>query len=164
MKARFAEKANYWATTVHPTKSQGEIIELLEEFGAVNYQMMQGQVSGRFAWLIRFEWQGRSYRFTFTPLECKAPDKVKTFGSKRRAHLEQSKFQMGRIAVHFTKAILTAAEAHPHALFGFMELPETVSEGGLPRTAGELDISGVVSALPADMRMLLSPEDGGGDG
>ena len=43
MKVRFAEKANYWATTVHPAKSQGEIIELLEEFGAVNYQMMQGQ-------------------------------------------------------------------------------------------------------------------------
>lgn len=31
---RHAEDANYWQTTVHPAKSQGEIIEMLEDFGA----------------------------------------------------------------------------------------------------------------------------------
>lgn len=56
---------------------------------------------------------------------------------------------MGRIAVHFVKAILTAAEAHPHTLFGFVELPEAeMHPGGLPVTAGELDASGLTSALP----------------
>ncbi|MEM7342988.1 MAG: hypothetical protein AAF485_01985 [Chloroflexota bacterium] len=148
MHTRYAEQANYWQTTVHPAKSQGEIIELLEDFGATNYQITQGQAQSQYAWLIRFEWQSRSYRFTFTPLVCEYPDTERKFGGKKRTHLEQSKYQMGRIAVHFVKAILTAAETHPHALFGFMELPETASNGGLPRTAGELDTGGIVSALP----------------
>lgn len=155
MTARYAEDANYFQTTIHPAKSQGEIIELLEDFGAINYQIMTGQAQGRFAWMVRFEWQGKSYRFAFTPLECKSPDAIKKFGTKRHSHAEQSKYQMGRIAVHFTKAILTAAEAHPHALFGFMELPETATDGRPPKTAGELDSSGVVSALADDVRVLI---------
>lgn len=161
MQARYAEEANYWETTVHPAKSQAEIIELLEDFGAANYQIMQGQAGGRFAWLVRFEWQGQSYRFMFIPLECKNASKESGFGGKRRRHEEQARYQMGRIAVHFTKAILTAAEAHPHALFGFLELPGTERPGGLPHTAGELDISGIVSALPMieAPALLTEPED-----
>jgi hypothetical protein len=149
MMARFAEEANYWNTTVHPAKSQAEIIEMLEDFGAANLMVAQGQANGRLAWMVRFEWQGDSYRFTFIPLECKDPDKTSSFGGKRRSHGEQARYQMGRIAVHFVKAILTAAEAHPHALFGFIELPEAgMHPGGLPVTAGELDVSGLTSALP----------------
>lgn len=156
MTTRYAEDANYWSTTVHPAKSKAEIEEMLDDFGATQQMTAKGQVNGRTAWLIRFVWQERSYRFTFAPLECKDPSKMASFGGKRRAHLEQSEYQMGRIAVHFVKAILTAAEAHPHALFGFMELPETAtSEGGMPRTAGEMDISGVMSALPAPSEFLL---------
>ena len=145
---RFAEEANYWTTTVHPAKSQAAIIELLEDFGAMSYQIMQGKAGGRFAWLVRFEWEGKSYRFVFTPLECKATEKISSFSGKRRTHEAQAKYQMGRIAAHFVKAILTAAEAHPHALFGFVEIPDTARNGGLPMTAGELDTSGIVSALP----------------
>ncbi|MCG3208654.1 MAG: hypothetical protein FOGNACKC_02266 [Anaerolineae bacterium] len=155
-KPRHAEEANYWSTTVHPAKSKGEIEELLDDFGATQQMTAKGQVNGQTAWLIRFVWQGRSYRFTFAPLECRWPTKVASFGGKRRTHSEQAEYQMGRIAVHFVKAVLTAAEAHPHALFGFMELPETAGDGGLPQTAGELDISGVVSALPAPEQFLLA--------
>jgi hypothetical protein len=50
---------------------------------------------------------------------------------------------MGRIAVYFVKAILTAAEAQPAALFGFLELPGA-HPGAIPVTAAELDISGIV--------------------
>jgi hypothetical protein len=52
--------------------------------------------------------------------------------------------------VHFVKAILTAAEAQPHALFGFIELPEmgTYPTSGLPVTAGELNVQGLVAAMP----------------
>ena len=114
---------------------------------------MKGNIQGRLAWLIRFEWEGRSYRFTFTPLECEYPDKVSSFGGRRRSHSEQAEYQMGRIAVNFVKAILTAAEVHPYALFGFMELPQ--GGEGMPSTVGELDISGVMSALPA----LMLPEN-----
>lgn len=146
---RYAEEANYWSTSVHPAKSKGEVEEMLDNFGATQQMTVKGKAKGRLAWLIRFEWEGRSYRFTFTPLECEYPQKVSSFGGRRRSHTEQAEYQMGRIAVHFTKAILTAAEAHPHALFGFMELPH--GGEGAPSTAGELDISGVVSALPALM-------------
>jgi hypothetical protein len=145
---RYAEEANYWVTMVHPTKSQSEIMALLENFGADKIQFTQGQAGGKFAWLIRFEWKGHSYRFTFAPLECKTPRAQKSFKGKRRTHFEQSRYQMARVAVHFVKAILTAAEAHPHALFGFLELPETASNGQIPRTAGELDVAGVQSAFP----------------
>ena len=147
---RYAEEANYWTTTVHPAKSKGEIEEMLDNFGATQQMTMKGKANGRLAWLIRFQWEGRSYRFTFTPLECYQPSKVSSFGGRRRPHIEQSEYQMGRIAVYFVKAVLTAAEAHPHALFGFMELPQRAGEN-MPSTAGELDISGVVSALPALM-------------
>jgi len=40
---RYAEKANYWDTTVHPSKSQAEIVEMLEEFGADSIMIAQGQ-------------------------------------------------------------------------------------------------------------------------
>ncbi len=165
MTIRYAEQANYWTTTVHPAKSQAAIIETLENFGAHSYQIMQGKAGGRFAWLVRFEWQGKSYRFVFVPLECKTPEKLRTFGSKKHTHDAQARYQMGRIAAHFVKAILTAAEAHPHALFGFMELPETATGGGLPLTAGELDTSEIMSALPMmpDTRLLLAAPNGPGN-
>ena len=165
MKPRYAEDANYWSTTIHPAKSQATIIETLEDFGANNYQISQGQANGRFAWLIRFEWQGRSYRFIFTPLGLEFPKKLSTFGGKRRTHEAQTRRQMGRIATHFVKAVLTAAEADPNALFGFMELPDTATAGGLPLIAAELDASGIMSALPAfpapPANTLLLPNGGG---
>jgi hypothetical protein len=94
-----------------PGESKAEIEELLDDFGVTQQMTAKGQVNGRVAWLIRFAWQGKSYRFTFVPLDCKEPDKIASFGGKRRSHLEQSEYQMGRIAVNFVKAILTAAEA-----------------------------------------------------
>ena len=142
---RYAEETNYWQTTVQPAKSQGEIVELLEDFGALNQAIMQGQAGGRYAWLVRFEWNQKSYRFAFVPLECKFPDKISSFNKKKIMHTKQAKRQMGRIAVYFVKAILTAASTNPDALFGFLELP---SGEGLPRTAGELGLDHVVSLLP----------------
>lgn len=146
---KFAEDWNYFDTTVHPAKSQAEIIEMLEDFGAANYLVQQGQVGGKFAWLVRFEWHGRSYRFAFTPLDCRYPNNERSFGGKRRKFSEQARYQMGRIAVHFTKAILTAAEANPDALFGFLELPEVATRGGVAVTAAELGAEGLTKALPA---------------
>lgn len=144
-----AEEFNYWQTTVGLGKSQGEIVGLLEDFGADSQMIAQGQARGEYAWLVRFSLRGASYRFVFIPLKCRAPDKISSFGGKRRAHRDQARHQMGRIAVHFTKAILTAAEAQPHALFGFLELPAVAQHpGGLPVTAGELDVAGLVSGLP----------------
>lgn len=149
---RFAEQANYFDTTVHPARSQGEIMDMLEEFGADQVMVVQGQAQGKYAWMIRFQWQGRNYRFVFTPLSCQDPVRERSFGGKRRTYAEQAKFQMGRIAVYFVKAILTAAEAQPEALFGFLELPEAGTRyGGLPVTTAELDISELarsVSLLP----------------
>lgn len=170
---RYAEDANYWSTTVSPYKSQGEIMELLDRFGATNMMVTQGQAlstgsrqARRLAWLIRFEWHGATYRFTFTPLPCRNPDKVSSFGGTRRAHDEQARYQMGRIAVHFVKAILTAAEAHPHALFGFVELPEVGTHpSGLPVTAGELNVERFVAALPMiDVATLPARLADGGEG
>ena len=147
--ARYAEDANYWDTTVHPAKSQAEIVELLEDFGTSNMMITQGQAGGMVAWMVRFEWQGAVYRFTFVPLDCRNPDKESSFGGKRRKHTDQARFQMGRIAVHFVKAVLTAAEAHPHALFGFIELPGMGTySSGLPVTAGEVGVERLVGALP----------------
>ncbi len=151
--ARFAEDANYWSTTVHPAKSQGEISELLEDFGATAVFTMTGQVGGRHAWMIRFQWQGRQYRFTFTPLQCKDPDRSYSFPDrKRRTAEEQSRYQMGRIAAAFVKAILTAAETTPDALFGFLELPSP--NGGMPTTVAQLDVSELINQLP-DMSLRL---------
>lgn len=144
---RFAEDANYWNTTAHPAASQGEIAEMLENFGATAVFVMTGQANGRTAWAIRFQWQLRAYRFTFIPLECREPDKSYSFGGKRRMAVDQSRYQMGRIAVNFVKAILTAAEATPAALFGFLELPGAGS-GSLPATAAELDINHLTGLLP----------------
>lgn len=148
MKIRYAEEANYFDTTVQPGNSQGEILGLLEEFGAESVMVAQGNANGRLAWLVRFRWNGANYRFVFVPLECEQPDQIHSYGGKRRTHAEQARFQMGRIAVHFVKAILTAAEAQPHALFGFMELPEAATaSGGIP-VAAELDISTLMDAAP----------------
>jgi len=146
---KYAEKSPYWVTTVNPYKSQAEIMVLLEDFGATNSMVAQGQADGKLAWLVRFEYEGVAHRFAFTPLECEYPDKVSSFGGTRRKHSDQARFQMGRTAAHFTKAILTAAESQPHALFGFVELPEAgYHAGGIPVTAGELNIDGLVGQLP----------------
>jgi len=157
----YAEDSRYWKTVVHPAKTQGEVVALLEEFGVTNIFVAQGQALGRHAWMIRFEWRGEAYRFVFTPLPCKNPAKFSSFGDTRRSHEKQSRYQMARIAVHFIKAILTAAEVQPAALFGFKELSAMKPHpGGLPRTTAEIgaeELSGrllttgfddVVEALP----------------
>ncbi|RJX17567.1 MAG: hypothetical protein C4575_13060 [Desulforudis sp.] len=146
---RFAEEANYWDTTVSPAKSQGEIMEMLGSFGADSTMVAQGRSGGKYAWMIRFQWQERNYRFAFTPLDCSLPDKISSFGGNKRKHQEQAKYQMGRIAVHFVKAILTAAETQPGALFGFLELPNVAAHpGGVPYIASEVDISTFVETIP----------------
>lgn len=143
--SRYAEDLNYWQTTVHPAVSQGEIVEMLERFGATAVNTMTGQTEGKYAWMIRFMWDGKSYRFLFTPLECHNPGKVYSIGGKRRSAEEQSRYQMGRIAVGFIKALLTAAGTTPAALFGFLELP---GNGGMPMTAAELDVNDLTAMLP----------------
>ena len=149
MEREYAEDRPYWTTTVHPAKSQGEIIELLEDFGASDMIVSQGHSQGQIAWVIRFKWLGRVYRFVFVPRGCRNPDKESSFNSKRRVHIEQARYQMGRTAVHFIKAILTAAEEHEGALFGFLELPGAgVYPGGLPPVASEVDLTSLVGDLP----------------
>lgn len=157
----YAEDMNYWSTTVHPSISQGEISKMLEEFGASSVLVMTGQAGGRYAWLIRFQWEGRSYRFAFSPLPCRGPQRAYTFSGKKRTAEEQARYQMGRIALGFVKAILTAAEASPAALFGFMELPGVRSESGIPVTAAELDVSELTGALPEITVRPLLLGDGG---
>ncbi len=156
---RYAEDANYWQTTVHPAKSQAEIVEMLEDFGATNMMIAQGQAGGKLAWLVRFQWEGRAYRFTFVPLDCKDPNKDTNFGGKRRTHAEQARYQMGRVAVNFVKAMLTAAEMEAAALFGFLELPGVQRHGnGLPYTAAEVDVSELTGYLPGVGDLLELPE------
>lgn len=142
---RFAEDMNYFDTTVAPAKSQAEIVAMLDAFGAASIMIAQGKAGEKFAWMIRFMWEDRSYRFVFTPLPCRSPLKDRSFGGKRRSFAEQAKWQMGRIAVNFVKAILTAAEAQPTALFGFMEIAGTGRPGGLPAVAGDLDPQALAS-------------------
>jgi hypothetical protein len=146
-KNRLAEEANYWDTTIQPGKSLAEIMEMLETFGAEGIMTVQGQAGGKFTWLIRFQWREHNYRFLFTPLICKYPLQTKSFAGKRRTHEEQARYQMGRIAVNFVKAILTAAEAQPGALFGFIELPAG-DPGAIPNVASEMDISVLPRMLP----------------
>ena len=146
---KYAEEFNYWLTTVHPSKSQGEVSALLEDFGIESIQVSQGNANGKYAWMIRFHWGEKPYRFLFTPMVCRQPNRIYSFGGKRRSGTEQAKFQMGRIAVHFIKAILTAAEVQPDALFGFLELPAyTDAETGIPITAAEIDLN-KIKALPS---------------
>lgn len=153
MAIRFAEDSPYWQTTVQPAASLGEISELLNGFGVTDIVTMAGQAAGRTSWLVRFAWSGRSYRFAFTPLPCRQPEKVTSFGGKRRKAAEQAIYQMGRIAVYFVKAILTAAEVQEAALFAFLELPGG-RPGGLPPVTSELDVSGIASVLPALPELL----------
>jgi hypothetical protein len=136
---RYAEDMNYYQTVVHPAVSQGEISELLENFGADAISTTTAQIGGQYAMMVRFQWEGKSYRFTFTPLVCKNPERISSFGGKKRTALEQSRYQMGRIAAAFVKSILTAADTMPSALFGFLELPGVSVQNGLPITAGEMD-------------------------
>ena len=78
----YAENAPYWNTTIHPAKSQAEIVEMLEAFGAESIMTMQGQSLGKHAWLVRFQWIDRNYRFLFMPKTCRNPEKVSRFGGK----------------------------------------------------------------------------------
>lgn len=103
---KYAEDLNYWQTTVHPATSEGEISELLENFGATAIVKMTGQSpDGQYLWIIRFQFEGRAYRFSFTPRPCRIPAKTYSFGGKRRTASEQSRYQMGRIALGVVKAV-----------------------------------------------------------
>lgn len=104
---RYAEDSNYWNTTIAPAKSQAEIRQLVENFGATNPAIMQGEVRGQPAWMVRFDWHGYTYRYIFTSLECKEPNRMDFFGWKRHSHADQACFQMGREAVDFVKAVLS---------------------------------------------------------
>jgi len=160
VRIRYAEDSNYWDTTVHPSKSQGEIVEMLEDFGAEQIMSVQGQSAGKYAWMIRFRWNGANYRFIFSPKECRTPTKVSTFGGKKRVHPDQARYQMGRTAAWFVKAILTATEERPESIFGFMELPGGGAHpSGIPYIASELNVSELVSLAPPspEMLFLLNP-------
>lgn len=162
---RYAEDANYWTTKVSPFVSQGEILAMLKTFGAYRYMITQGQTDdGRDALLIRFGWLNASYRFVFVPLRCEYPDKTRRVGKEVRTHDEQALYQMGRVAMHGVKAILTIAEATPDVLAGFKELPGVGHHaGGLPYTLGELRVDELTAALPAIQidrsRLLAGPQD-----
>lgn len=145
---RYAEDQPYWATTVAPGNSQGEVIDLLEQFGATNTVFMSGQSQGKQAWVVRFQLEGKVYRFLFTPLDCQYPLRSYSFGGKKRLASDQAKYQMGRRAVYMVKAVLTAAQDDPAALFGFLELPGVRNSAGLPATAAELDVDELTSSLP----------------
>lgn len=134
---------------------------MLGEFGADSIMTVQGQTGGKFAWMIRFQWHDHSYRFLFTPLSCMYPNKISSFGGKRRAHDEQAKYQMGRIAVNFVKAILTATETLPGALFGFIELPAG-HPGEIPHVASEVNISmlpRMMPLLPANLEIQQARDE-----
>lgn len=145
---RFAEKANYFDTTVHPANSMGNIQAMLDDFGATAINVMTGQEGDKAFWMIRFKWMNQFYRFSFQPLPCENPGKLITIGGKKRTMLEQAKYQMGRIAEHAVKAILTAAEAMPGALVGFAELNAINSEN-VPVTIQELSLSGLNRMVPS---------------
>ena len=123
---------------------------MLEDFQATSIMVTTttDMELGRFGCLVRFKRWGHIYRFVFVPLESEYPDKVSSFGGKRRSHEEQTKYQMGRKAVHFVKAILTATEDQEASLVGFMETDIVTRPGALPITVGELDIAGMMKSLP----------------
>jgi hypothetical protein len=146
---KYAEDMNYWDTTVHPAKSKGEIEEMLEDFGAESIITGSGKTSeGVYAWMIRFQWRGHAYRFLFTTAACRWPGKVMTYAGKKRTNEEQAKYQMARAAYWFVKAILTAADFQPAALFSFLELP-AARPGAIPPVASELDVEELTGRLPA---------------
>lgn len=155
----YAEDRPYWVTTVDPNKSLGELMAQLGRFGIFRHEIRQGQALGNVAWLIRFQYLGRTHRFVFTPRPCREPDTVRSFGGTRRTHAKQALFQMGRTAFHFVKNLLAAADDQPAALFGFVELPGVFHAGELPATAGELEVTGLTQALPE--LKVTSPFAGG---
>lgn len=155
----YAEDRPYWNTTVQPSKSLGELMAQLAKFGIFKHEIRQGQAHGKVAWLIRFQYYGRSHRFVFTPRPCRDPDTVRSFGGVRRTHARQAVFQMGRTAFHFVKNLLAAADDQPAALFGFVELPGVFHAGELPATAAELEVGELTGAL-SELK-ITSPFTGG---
>ena len=155
----YAEDRPYFNTTVQPSKSLGEVIAQLDRFGILKHEVRQGQVYGEVAWLVRFDFEGRSHHFVFRPRPCRDPGTVRSFGGIRRSHARQAIFQMGRTAFHFVKNILAAALDQPAALFGFVELPGVFHAIGLPATAADIDVSGLTEALP-DFKVIPPFADG----
>jgi hypothetical protein len=158
LKGKYAENSPFWRTTVNPYKSQGEITALLDDFGAEAVGVMSGRIGGETAWMIRFNWRGHSYRFEFQPLPLKPrPKFAKDLTDLQKKKLQDQRIcQMGRIALTFVKAMLTAADTKPSALFGFMELPDVGKRtNGLPFTAGQLDTSNIQKTF----RALPSSDD-----
>lgn len=154
----WAEDRAYWDTIVSPSKSMGEVQEILNDFGVQSMDIRLGQTGNRFAWVVRFEWQEKAFRFVFLPKTCQWPNKISSFGGKRRNHEEQSHYQMGRVAVNLVKNVLAAAEESPAALFGYLEVAGS-NPGGIPMTAAELDVEGLTMLLPGiDLPRLASGE------
>jgi len=149
----YAEDRPYWTTTVQPSKSLGELMAQLAKFGIFRHEIRQGQAHGNVAWLIRFQYLGRTHRFVFTPRPCREPDTVRSFGGVRRTHARQAIFQMGRTAYHFVKNLLAAADDQPAALFGFLELPGVFHAGELPATAAEIEVAELTGAL-AELKVI----------
>lgn len=154
----FAEDMNYFDTTVPLSRSIGEVGELLDNFGASASIVSQGRSDGKLAIAVRFQYASRTYRFTFIPYPCRNPEKTRKIGGRYRTNAEQAGLQVGRIAVNFVKAILTAAEMNPAALFGFLELPGYGSRAGAPVIASEIPVEDLTGLLPPPVVYRQLPE------
>lgn len=146
---KYAEEMSFWTTDVDPYRSQGELMAMLNKFGAANFQVTAGQSMGANAWQVRFDWRGETYRIVFLPHPCREPDTM-IMRNKHplRMRREQAVYQMAREAVIFVKAVLNHATSRPEVLFGFKELPGMGARpDGLPYTAAELDTAQLTTQL-----------------
>lgn len=141
---KYAEDMNFWRTSVDLSKSQGEILKLLDSFGASEYGIIRAKLENKEGLAIRFKWQNDFYRLTFHPYPTrgKSNDTIATKpGGQRISKSEAALRQMGRIAVTYTKGLLLAADYKPETLFSFKELPyPNMPPNILPPVAHELDI------------------------
>lgn len=150
----YAEEAPRWTTKVDPDASMMRIRRSLRKFGIRDVQFTEGELEGRRAWVIQFNYLSERYLFKFISRECQTPDKVRSFGGHRRAYSEQAYYQMARVAEAFTEAVLMAAVENEDVLLSFKALPANVAgvrPDGLPYTVGDIgrcDLKSGKLALP----------------
>lgn len=148
-----AQDAPYWGTDVAASKSQADILKILDKLGAdkaaVQIQRVKNQDK---VLVVVFEWPrntGVFRRFEFPRLPFRKPKYASHTWQPTEKETEQCQKQAARIGYYMLKNLVTFMNIYPHLLTGFTEIPQAgTREDGLSLLIGDIEQDKFLKSLP----------------
>ena len=146
-KTLFAQDASFWDSGKSElSDSIGELGRILDKYGCDAAGTMKRKVDGKTHLIVEFALNDRRFAIEFKPLKV-------DYGRGRRTEAqldELAEWQMGRIAVHWLKSMLTMVESgHDEVLMPYLYLRDGNSATTMQQQGMKWLDKQAVPALPA---------------